>query len=497
MGEQAVLTSKMRALMILAVAGFGLLQGSRLLDQGSGPYSSQPFVLAGIIAGGVCCILLALLSYFANLNDIRPVFAASLVLMAVRMAFSLAPGASEAAIFLSQISAGIGWMLVLLCWMQVFVSYRPLYSIPMIAIGYLIDLATVPVTNALFPESKQAVFFVIFCLSILALGLCLANNRLVAATMIDDEPLRTSKRELVVRTGTILFAIFALTVPCGFIVQADILGNLQYVQNDLTALLGMGATVILLVLLLIFRPKKKTIDVAYPVSGICLVLILGYRVASVGDTFAAGSLMAAFLMTFFGVFWVTFVQEAYERRLPAFFLLGLAVGVAQLSLGGGRLLAIALQGSAVMENEATIVAGGVSFLAITACAVVAAGLVGRLRTDGATATEAALGAPAAEPEGPHASGADFPPASASMPTVVSFAALELLQQTYGLSKREFQVITDYSTGRSARYIADMLMLSEHTIKSHLRRAYAKMDVHSRQELLSLVDHMEASIHAGS
>ena len=57
------------------------------------------------------------------------------------------------------------------------------------------------------------------------------------------------------------------------------------------------------------------------------------------------------------------------------------------------------------------------------------------------------------------------------------------------------MITEFSTGRSARYIADALMLSEYTIKSHLRRAYAKMDVHSRQELLSLIDQMEAQIHA--
>ena len=57
------------------------------------------------------------------------------------------------------------------------------------------------------------------------------------------------------------------------------------------------------------------------------------------------------------------------------------------------------------------------------------------------------------------------------------------------------MVAEFSTGRSARYIADALMLSEHTIKSHLRRAYAKMDVHSRQELLSLVDQMEARIPA--
>lgn len=66
-------------------------------------------------------------------------------------------------------------------------------------------------------------------------------------------------------------------------------------------------------------------------------------------------------------------------------------------------------------------------------------------------------------------------------------ALDALAASFGLSAREADVLRDFATGRTARYIADWYMISEHTVKTHLRRAYAKLGIHSRQELLDLVD----------
>lgn len=51
------------------------------------------------------------------------------------------------------------------------------------------------------------------------------------------------------------------------------------------------------------------------------------------------------------------------------------------------------------------------------------------------------------------------------------------------------MIALYAHGRSATYIADELDISPQTVKTHLKRAYAKLDVHSRQDLLDLLyDH---------
>ncbi|MBM6998731.1 helix-turn-helix transcriptional regulator [bacterium] len=69
------------------------------------------------------------------------------------------------------------------------------------------------------------------------------------------------------------------------------------------------------------------------------------------------------------------------------------------------------------------------------------------------------------------------------------ALLAAIAEDRGLSARETEVIALYAHGRSATYIAAELDISPQTVKTHLKRAYAKLDVHSRQDLLDLLyDH---------
>ncbi len=56
----------------------------------------------------------------------------------------------------------------------------------------------------------------------------------------------------------------------------------------------------------------------------------------------------------------------------------------------------------------------------------------------------------------------------------------------GLTEREGEVMLLICQGRSKGYIAESLCISENTVRSHARHLYAKLGVHSKQDLLDIV-----------
>ena len=65
-------------------------------------------------------------------------------------------------------------------------------------------------------------------------------------------------------------------------------------------------------------------------------------------------------------------------------------------------------------------------------------------------------------------------------------ACEALAAERALSPREAEVLVLLAQGRSRTFIQSELFLSDGTVKTHIRHIYQKLDVHSKQELISLV-----------
>ena len=64
---------------------------------------------------------------------------------------------------------------------------------------------------------------------------------------------------------------------------------------------------------------------------------------------------------------------------------------------------------------------------------------------------------------------------------------EELTQRYDLSRREAEILEYLAKGRSQPYIREELMLSKNTVATHVKHIYQKLNVHSKQELIDLVE----------
>lgn len=62
-----------------------------------------------------------------------------------------------------------------------------------------------------------------------------------------------------------------------------------------------------------------------------------------------------------------------------------------------------------------------------------------------------------------------------------------LQSQFMLSDRETEVLTLYALGLTQRKIAEKLCISPGTTHTHVKRIYAKTDLHSRQEILDYIE----------
>lgn len=60
-------------------------------------------------------------------------------------------------------------------------------------------------------------------------------------------------------------------------------------------------------------------------------------------------------------------------------------------------------------------------------------------------------------------------------------------QRCGLTQRETEVLLLLANRYNAQAIADVLVISETTAKTHMRKIYAKLGVHTQRELISYIE----------
>lgn len=70
---------------------------------------------------------------------------------------------------------------------------------------------------------------------------------------------------------------------------------------------------------------------------------------------------------------------------------------------------------------------------------------------------------------------------------------EAVAALYQLSPRELEVLVLLAKGRSMNHIKDELVVSEGTAKTHIRHVYRKLNVHSRHELVEIIESTDVGV----
>ena len=103
-------------------------------------------------------------------------------------------------------------------------------------------------------------------------------------------------------------------------------------------------------------------------------------------------------------------------------------------------------------------------------------------TEAASTTTSALVFPDATDASPTESTADAAAPEEPLSDIERFTALA---HDRGLTSRELEICLLLAQGRSRPYIREKLVISKSTVDTHARHAYAKLGIHSNQELIDL------------
>lgn len=90
-----------------------------------------------------------------------------------------------------------------------------------------------------------------------------------------------------------------------------------------------------------------------------------------------------------------------------------------------------------------------------------------------------------------APGEERSPSAADVVGDAVTAGCAVAVERYGLSRREAEVLDLLARGRDVPYVAEDLVISKNTVRTHTKSIFAKTGVHSRQELIDLVESIEA------
>ena len=453
------------------------------------------------------------------------VSAAALLIMNILSGVGVFDGLlNEAGMIVLASAWGLTSIVANAAWLVPFVGMGPRRCLTTLIASMLVS-ALISLGLSTLPEVAQDALLtgvglasiVLFCF------MCRAKDP-VKAPMVCLEGVESARpgRESLKRTTDLLgelwgpIVIFAsLTMLSGFVASfvesgrygsaeaasgVSLFATLEAVGISPTSLASLSAVVFLAVLAFVANRTfdlTKTFRFAFPFIALLLVA-LPFTDRSF-DTFFQASL--SFLSTIVNVsIMFLMIETARVRQAPAVAVVASSMFIARAALLVSLVVGMVLDARDDLDGTAramVLVVAGIYLLSMTLVLLTrkqgkpVAGVSVSLASEDVAFNrpQAAAAANEAGESGPEVRAVPGPVDQVSQaspaPTPLEARAADLAAKFY-LTPREHEVVLLLAQGRSAPFIGNELGLATNTVRGYVQEAYAKLDVHSKQELIDLL-----------
>lgn len=380
-------------------------------------------------------------------------------------------------------ASGCAMAVLNVSWGRICMAQGPVKAMTHISGAWALGLVLNILAEGLTPVA-EGVFIVL--LPLLSCALYVADARLqhVALYRVDeaaiDVPDRTRPAPLRVLGVDVRFPLFILVfcIAFGLMCSFEIFSPSETAPSSVFDIVGLRGIVSLVFFVAGLTALARHMELLF---NACLsFMVFGVVAMTIGlYTNDVQGLTRVFIPIGYAGFdilvWTLIAFYGATTCTPALRIIAVAMGAEQAGILGGQLIGTALGGAANAANNVVLmVLSYLLLIAVMGLARLCTVLWRRQRVDEANAVQADDAGDA------HAPGDATDRAEGD-------AHLDRFADSYGLTRRERDIFALFAEGRSAPYIAEMLVLSENTVKTHLRHIYTKCNLHNRQELLDAID----------
>ena len=362
-----------------------------------------------------------------------------------------------------------------------------------IAAAYTVQLAASPASSLLPPWVGTALFL---AFPLAAIALTARGARLYFAVAHD----RPSPSDIAVTRPASVLAPFSALFVCLFLFQVAFGFALRFGEVAGTPRMSfLSAIPLALVALYVICSRRR-----FPADGLvqlsALAVMAGFLLAAqpllAADSRAADvALLNAGNGLFIMAAQMALITIAARNPLGAITTVAWGNGVSALGSLTGAAAGMLANGAAVSVPALRVAIPAALLLVFAAYVTIGlkrftfAGAIDGIDPVlvGATTTGKGTDAGAQAVPGAGTGSVPVPMPAARTPEEAFAPRCAAIAEEFSLTPREAEVFAMLARGRDRAYIEEALVVSRNTVKAHVKHVYAKLGIHSHQELLDLVE----------